>query len=194
MSLEHAILGFLNYKPFSGYDLKKLFDTSVRHFWAADQAQIYRTLSRLSEQQLAAIEVVAQDNRPNRKMYSITEKGRQALREWLSAELPLGGSRSAAMIQVFFAAQLEDEQILEMFERAADLMRGLLKIYHEIPRLVEPYKEMVDSPRETFFWMLTLECGVTMANAQLHWVENVMRRIRAGEHNQVWPGLEQVNR
>jgi len=40
MSLQHAILGFLNYKSLTGYDLKKIFDTSVRHFWAADQSQI----------------------------------------------------------------------------------------------------------------------------------------------------------
>ena len=48
MSLEFAILGFLNYHPYSGYDLKKIFDTSVSHFWPADQSQIYRTLSRLT--------------------------------------------------------------------------------------------------------------------------------------------------
>ena len=49
MSLEYAILGFLNYHPYTGYDLKKIFDTSVRHFWPADQSQIYRTLARLTE-------------------------------------------------------------------------------------------------------------------------------------------------
>ena len=48
MSLEYAILGFLNYLPLSGYDLKKMFDTSVQHFWPADQSQIYRTLARLT--------------------------------------------------------------------------------------------------------------------------------------------------
>ena len=46
MSLEYAILGFLSYKPFSGYEMKKAFDNSVRHFWYADQSQIYRTLAR----------------------------------------------------------------------------------------------------------------------------------------------------
>ena len=44
MSLDHAILGFLNYRRYSGYDLKKIFDKSVRHFWPADQSQIYLTL------------------------------------------------------------------------------------------------------------------------------------------------------
>ena len=69
MSLEHAILGFLNYRPFSGYDLKKIFDTSVRHFWPADQSQIYRTLSRLEENGFAEMEVVEQEDRPDQPGY-----------------------------------------------------------------------------------------------------------------------------
>ena len=47
MSLRHAILGFLSFQPFTGYDLKKAFDRSVRHFWPATQSQIYRTLAEL---------------------------------------------------------------------------------------------------------------------------------------------------
>ena len=58
MSLEYAILGFLNYSPMSGYDLKKLFDNSVRHFWPADQSQIYRTLGKLAEQGYVEREIV----------------------------------------------------------------------------------------------------------------------------------------
>ena len=50
MSLDFAILGFLSYSPFTGYDLKKFFDQSVRHFWTADQSQIYRILARLGDE------------------------------------------------------------------------------------------------------------------------------------------------
>jgi PadR family transcriptional regulator, regulatory protein AphA len=89
MSLEHAILGFLNYHLYSGYDLKKIFDNSIRHFWPADQSQIYRTLSRLEENGLAEMERVPQEDRPDRKVYHITEAGRAALREWLSNCCPL---------------------------------------------------------------------------------------------------------
>ena len=39
MSLKHAILGFLSFKALSGYDLKKAFDNSVRHFWTANRAK-----------------------------------------------------------------------------------------------------------------------------------------------------------
>ena len=76
-SLEYAILGFLNYKPLSGYDLKKVFDTTVQHFWSADQSQIYRTLSRLTEQGWIQQEVIEQNDRPDRKVYHITDAGRE---------------------------------------------------------------------------------------------------------------------
>lgn len=76
MSLDHAILGFLNYHPYTGYDLKKIFDFSVQHFWSADQSQIYRTLNRLTDAGYVEMEKVAQEDRPDRKVYHITGAGR----------------------------------------------------------------------------------------------------------------------
>ena len=119
MSLDYAILGFLNYSAMSGYDLKKVFDGSVRHFWPADQSQIYRTLARLAEKGLVEQEVFRSADRPDRKEYRITPAGRDALRAWLLSPLPSQDVRIAALIQVFFAGQLTDEQALALFEHLA---------------------------------------------------------------------------
>ena len=180
MSLPHAILGFLGYQPMSGYDLKKMFDISVQHFWPADQSQIYRTLQQLADKGWAELEVVAQEDRPDRKVYHITEAGRAELRRWLTGPLKAQDQRSPQLVQVFFAGQLSDEEILPMFERGAAAMRGLLERYAQIPALSQPYQETCGAPREVFFWMLTLECGVRMAQAQLEWLESVISRIKAG--------------
>lgn len=182
MSLKHAILGFLQYKPVSGYDLKKVFDASVRHFWPADQSQIYRTLSQLADEGWAEVEVVPQEDRPDRKVYHITEAGRQELQSWLRTPLPHEGHRMAALIQVFFAGQLPDEEILPLFEHAASELGGVLAQYRAIPGEIDEYIEMVDSPREVYFWMLTLECGIQMAEAQLAWLEGVIDRLQNEEH------------
>lgn len=181
MSLEHAILGFLNYRPYSGYDLKKIFDTSVRHFWPADQSQIYRTLNRLTENGWAEMEKIEQANRPARKEYSITAEGKEELQNWLVTPLPFGENRSAPLVQVFFAGQLSDDDVLEMFERVAEYMRAGMEAYDAIPQHREAYEEYVQSPREFFFWMLTLEIGKNTARANLEWLENVIQRIKNGE-------------
>jgi len=178
MSLERAILGFLNYGAFSGYDLKKMFDTSVQHFWSADQSQIYRTLARLAEQGWAEVEVVEQDDRPDRKVYHITEDGRAELRRWLTTPLVHESHRSVELVQVFFAGQLSDEEVLAMFEREAEKVRAALACYDQVPQQAADYIEMVDSPREAFFWLLTLEAGIRSAQAHVAWLDSVIQRIR----------------
>ncbi len=181
MSLEHAILGFLAYTPFSGYDLKRMFDTSVQHFWPADQSQIYRTLARLAEQGWAEMQVVEQDDRPDRKVYHITEAGRSELRHWLTTPLDHAPHRSPELVQVFFAGQLPDEKVLELFEREAARIRGVLEDYGEVPEQATEYVETLGTPRETFFWFLTLEAGIEAARAHLAWLESVIARLQAGE-------------
>jgi PadR family transcriptional regulator, regulatory protein AphA len=181
MSLDHAILGFLNYRHYSGYDLKKIFDKSVRHFWPADQSQIYRTLARMGEKGWVETELIRQESRPDRKEYRITPAGSAELRQWLVTPLTPDENRSADMIQVFFAAQLSDAEILGIFERAAELMRAGLAHYAQIPRNIEAYSEYTNSPREFFFWMLTLEVGIHNLKSSLEFIEDLIQRIRNGE-------------
>ena len=177
MSLDYAILGFLNYQPFSGYDLKKIFDTSVQHFWSADQSQIYRVLARLTEQGLAEMEVVAQSDRPDRKVYHITPAGQAALRDWLGGPIPCEASHSASLIQVFFSGLLPDEQVRAKFEEARQLFSANLERLNQVPGQIQEYIRMVDSPRETYFWLLTLELGIKETQLQIEWAEKVLRML-----------------
>jgi DNA-binding PadR family transcriptional regulator len=181
MSLEFAILGFLNYHPYTGYDLKKIFDTSIRHFWPADQSQIYRTLGRLTEQGFAEMEKVPQEDRPDRKVYHITDLGRAELLKWLIGPPPMGEPRSAPLIQVFFAGQLSDEEILAKFEGFVAVMRAILAQYDQVPAQIGPYQEEITSPREHFFWLSTLDNGIRSMRANLEWAESVIVQIKAGK-------------
>jgi len=181
MSLDYAILGFLNYHPYTGYDLKKIFDTSIRHFWPADQSQIYRTLSKLMEEGRVEMEKIPQEDRPDRKVYHITETGRAALREWIAGPPPLDAPRSAPLIQVFFSGQLSDEEILLKFEGYAAIMRALLEQYEQVKDQLGPFKQEIPSPREHFFWLLTRENGLANMRANLAWAESVIERIKHGQ-------------
>jgi PadR family transcriptional regulator AphA len=181
MSLDFAILGFLNYHPYSGYDLKKIFDTSVRHFWTADQSQIYRTLSKLTESGFVEMEKVPQDDRPDRKVYHITQTGRAEFLRWVSGPPPMSEPRSAALIQVFFSGQLSNAEVLEKFEGYAALMRGILEQYEQVPTQLTPFQQEIASPREHFFWMLTLDNGIRSMRANLEWAESVIERIKSGQ-------------
>jgi PadR family transcriptional regulator AphA len=178
MSLEYAILGFLNYTSLSGYDLKKVFDMSVQHFWPADQSQIYRTLAQLTKQGWAEMEMIKQTERPNRKVYHITDIGRRELIRWLSEPPPVYASRSADLIQVFFFGQLSDDLILQRFEDYLQMMRGVLARYEEVqPKLAEGIP-ISPSERENFFWMLTLDLGFRTIRTNIEWAEHVIGLLK----------------
>jgi DNA-binding PadR family transcriptional regulator len=183
MSLEYAILGFLQYGPLSGYDLKNVFDMSVRHFWPADQSQIYRALAKLAERRWTEIEVIEQDDRPDRKVYHITDDGRKELHTWLSTPLPASNERIPRLIQIFFAGQTDNAEIMALIQHLADICHEKLAKLQQIPEQLKSCKlATADLSRDAFFWMLTRDYGIHMTKANLEWLENVMDRLQRGDH------------
>ncbi len=139
MSLENGILGFLSIKPQSGYDIKKLFDFSTAYFWPADQAQIYRALKKLVEDCSVELPTQEQGKTVDRKVYSITEKGRHVLHDWIAN--PEGSdfiSRLPFLVKLFFSSALSQEEQLTFLDEQ-------LRVNDElIQKLKDNYEENGD--------------------------------------------------
>jgi DNA-binding PadR family transcriptional regulator len=180
MSLKHALLGFLNYSSMTGYELKKFFDQSVHHFWNANLSQIYPTLSQMQDEGLLEAEVEYQEGRPNRKVYRITEAGRQELLRWLREPLDLPPTRMAFLIKVFFAGSMEKEEILDQLRQRLKMHMDRLAAYRDPVRevLVKNIEE-TGLGREGLFWGLTLEAGVRFEEAWVQWCREAIERIEA---------------
>lgn len=110
MSLRHAVLGLLVGKPASGYDLMKLFNTSLVNVWPANQSQVYGELARLTTGGL--IDVSAEGPR-GRKEYALTDAGLAELRHWLTEVEPKQVRHNEALLRVFFMGVLTPEEALE---------------------------------------------------------------------------------
>ncbi|GGU23448.1 PadR family transcriptional regulator [Streptomyces violascens] len=126
MSLRHAVLGLLTNRPASGYDLMKLFETSLAHVWSATQSQVYGELGKLADGGL--VEVSAEGPR-GRKEYAITESGRSELHRWLTEVEPVRTRRSDSLLRVFFLGELTRVEakayLLTEAERSAQQLAGL---------------------------------------------------------------------
>ena len=182
MSLEHAILGFLNYEPMTGYELKKIFDLSIKHFWPAKQSHIYRVLPQMEEKGWLTVEVIQQDTRPARKVYHLTESGRLELQTWLTAGPPPPEARRGWRIQLFFCGRRKDAAVVDFVEHQAGLVRGRLQRFSRLPAESESNMQGDEDPRDRFFWMLTVDYGVAHAIAQLRWLEEVIARIQRQQY------------
>ena len=119
--------------PASGYDLQKHFESTFAHFFAAGYGSIYPALSALSKQGFVSCEKIPQEGKPDRKVYEITEEGRQFLLKALEnpgyilkKTLYAGGS-------LCFAHLMQQEDIETVLDnRLEDIAR-----YQEMFRLIE---------------------------------------------------------
>src|ERR1700730_19400929 len=92
----------------SGYALGKLIEGSIAHFFFKPaKSQIYAELRRLVGRGFATERDVAQDSRPDKRLYAVTPDGRQALRRWLNgSEAGPEGFRRPLCLPGFLGAQL----------------------------------------------------------------------------------------
>jgi PadR family transcriptional regulator, regulatory protein AphA len=181
MTLEHAILGLLNYEPMTGYEIKKMIDLSINHFWPAVQSQIYKTLARMEADEWLSMETIPQEVHPPRKVYSITPKGREEFLRWLEMPQSCGETRISWLVQIFFAGQMDDEKVLCVLRHLLTEVQGRLRGYASIPEDNRDSMEN-DPPRDKFFWMLTVDYGVAQSISQLHWLEKVIRAVETSDY------------
>lgn len=178
MSVKHALLGFLNYRPMTGYELKQYFDQSIHHFWNAKLSQIYPTLNKMKEDGLLTMEVEYQEDKPNRKVYSITETGREELHRWLLEPVDLPQTRVPFLIQVFFSGGLKKEEVLTQLRRHLAGHKELLASYKgPVGKVVQNNIEKTGLEREGIFWTLTLDAGIENEKSWIRWCRNAIKKI-----------------
>lgn len=179
MPLEHAILAFLEFRPMSGYDLKKLFDVSVAHFWSATQSHVYKALEGLEKKSWAKSEVIPQEGKPNRKEYQITEAGRAELRRWLVTPMPLEQVREGWLIQVFFSHFSSNEEIAALFEtRMKEIRDKLERLRTEAQAAIDENAKQLGIERARQLWQITLDYGIAYYEFELAWHKKMLETIR----------------
>jgi len=182
MSLRHAILGFLSVRPMSGYDLKRTFDQSVRHFWSADQAAIYRMLGELESDGLVEHERIAQETRPDRKLFHATASGLLALDAWLAAPAPSVPRREPLLVKLFFSGRLTPEAMQGLVRDELDAVDGEMGAFKTYVAAIGARVESADAETRAVMIgpLVTLTNGVRLGVAYRAWLRGLLHEASAG--------------
>ena len=116
MDVKTVCLGMLTSGPASGYDLKKYFESTFGHFFAAGFGSIYPALNTLAREGLVNCEKIPQEGKPDRKVYSITRSGREALMRGLANPTPAHKLRSEFLATLFFAHLMQPVEVEAVLE------------------------------------------------------------------------------
>jgi DNA-binding PadR family transcriptional regulator len=131
-TLGYALLGLLARGALSGYDLARQMKRPVGYFWQARHSQIYPELARLEAQGLVAHHVVAQHDRPDKKVYAITEAGRAALQAWVTAPLEEPPVRDELVLRAYSVWLADPTAAAALFREHAGRHEARLARYREL--------------------------------------------------------------
>ena len=110
MTIQSTILGLLMSGPKTGYVLKQMFDSSLGFFAGASFGSIYPTLRKCEEAGLVKMDMEIQNGRPNRKVYSLTPRGKRVFLSALREDLAVSPYRNEFLTKLFFFSHLEPEE------------------------------------------------------------------------------------
>lgn len=124
MDVKTLCLGVLTQGEASGYDIKKHFECVFSHFYVAGFGSIYPALTDLAREGLVVCREEAQSNRPDRKVYALTDSGRAHFEKALLSTPPRHRIRSEFFVLLHFAHLLTPEKLRAVLdERLGDVTR-----------------------------------------------------------------------
>lgn len=178
-----ALLGVLRIAPGSGYDIKKLCDMSISHFWNENYGRIYPMLKTLESEGLVTKEAQLTPGRPPRNVYRITQKGTDELMKWLRKPPAHHPPRFELILKVFLGQDVPQENMIEKLRSEREQHEKNLRIYQGIEehlRTSEPEKSAPGLP----FWLASLDFGKRFSAATIEWCDETIRAFesRAGKN------------
>ncbi len=176
MDIRHPILGLLNWKPLSGYDLKKMIAESDLFYWSGNNNQIYNSLVELHKGGLVSQETRLQESLPAKKIYTITEAGRAELRCWLLSDPELPEFRDHFLIQLAWMDDLSGDELDSLLAQYADEISVQLQMRQA--QRERPSLRPDRTPREQFLWTRIDEKLLETYRHELEWIRRLQEDLQ----------------
>jgi len=182
-TLGFALLTLLARAPATGYELGQRLDRPVGYFWTAQHSQIHAELHRLSEAGLAGWEAAPGPGPREKKIYSITEAGRDALSDWVGQPPGAQPVRNEMLLKAYTMWAAEPDAARRLFAGRRETHLRRLADYQEIWDRITRAHEGGVPPRThpDFGSYVTLRLGIDQERESATWCTWVLDLIGTGD-------------
>ncbi|AKA70356.1 helix-turn-helix transcriptional regulator [Clostridium scatologenes] len=169
MSTEHAILGLLNQRPMHGYEIKKEFEKSVSFIWSINIGQLYTLLKKMEKENEIVKKAVPQENKPDKLVYKIQDKGRSKLHKWLSEPVIMRQTKDEFYLKMMFLTQTKKEDARKYIDEQIDIIEKQLNEFNKT-------KNANKDSRNKFMDVL-LEASIMHFQVDIQWLNLYKERM-----------------
>ena len=169
--LGYAILGLIHGAPRSGYDIRKIFASSLLRLFSDSPGSVYPALRRLERDGL--IQAPRKGGRGLR-VFRLARKGRAALRRWVSTPIEaeeLRKNPDAFSMQFAYMDGLVDS------ERMSEMLRDYARVFRSLENEVAEFQ---DANKETLppAGYLVLNLGGSLCRARIRWARQTIDALK----------------
>lgn len=181
MALRHAILAALLEGDATGYELSKRFDVAVSNFWTATPPQLYRELELMAGDGLLDAQLVEQERRPNKRLFSVTEAGLAELAEFAQRPTRPTAIRDELLVKLQGIDVSDHDAVRSAIAERVELARAKLALYDTVrTRMLGGMSErefLERAPRVGPY--LTLMRGRSFERENIAWGRRVLEILAA---------------
>lgn len=175
--LDKIILGFLQLKSLTSYDLKKALDNSVNHFYSTSYGSIHPALTKMEVKGWVVSKDISTGAR-KKKLYSITNSGKEVFHQWMGTEISITRIKEDALVRMFFFGLIPSEQRIQLIENYMGEIQETLHFLQTLKQRAED-KELPSYFREIADYQLeTLRFGIDSGIFTQTWFEEFIKKER----------------
>jgi DNA-binding PadR family transcriptional regulator len=171
---KFAILGMLTGGPLSGYDLKKMSEGKLAHFWHESYGNLYPRLAELEAERLVSSKRERRPGRPDATVYTLTRRGWEEFRQWMTLPAAPERVRSELLLKIFFGAHAPVEESIRQIEAYREQQQERRTTFDAFEELLRGQES--DAP-DTPYRLLTLRRGQLVTEARLRWCREALRSL-----------------
>lgn len=177
--LKYGLLGLLNYNDMSGYEITKAFEKSVGFFWTVTMSQVYRELTAMEKNGWLNSSQVIQNGKPNKKVYNITELGKNEFTKWLSTYN--GESffikRNSFLVNLFFGGERTIHENIKILKRFKEDCLGFVSSISKTDESISEYSEVVNNDVHSVYWEIVADLGRSSIVETVKWIERSIDKL-----------------
>ncbi len=184
MSIKYVVLGYLSWRPMTGYDIKKIISDSEILPWSASNNQIYQALVDLHNDKWVTKNIEDQVGAPNRHVYTITDAGINALRKWVVSEPEPPHTKKPFLNQLMWSDSLDAQELDELLEAYLNAVGEKLFLMRvqadQRPNMPER------TPREKYLWDMIHKNWIDQYDVELSWIRQMRQELLEMEAGRQW--------
>lgn len=181
-TLKYAILGLLNRRSMTGYEIAKDFNYELAEFWYANHSQIYPELKKLHDEGLVTFDVEISGDILEAKRYSITEQGQKALIQWLHKDEKIQKTpKNIFRLRMYFSNELDLQTRINLLENQR--MQHIKRL-NTLKKTSEQYPEVPHHKSDRFGDFIVLKGAIMRQENVIAWIDECLGYCKQALENE----------